>query len=110
MSLRFFVEYMRAYNQNKWYLHVFICPRSIRRVHAGVDEPIVPMLQRRNIDREYLLDVVRKVDLLDLDTAIWPVVTRAPRRDNMNAPEGLLLRYMRVILDHALIGLVKPFL
>lgn len=41
--------------------------RGIWRIYAGVDKTIIAMLEVWNVNSEYFLDVVGKVDLLDFD-------------------------------------------
>lgn len=48
------------------YVHIWICARHVRRVDAGVNETVVPVLQGRNVLFENLFDVVREFYTLDL--------------------------------------------
>ena len=49
-------------------VHLGISPWAIRRVDTGIDEPVVAVLQRRNVDRKDFFGVIRKADLLYFDT------------------------------------------
>jgi hypothetical protein len=51
-------------------LHVGIGRREVRCVHAGVDKPVVAVLERRDIDREDVIDMVREPDILDFDPSV----------------------------------------
>jgi hypothetical protein len=47
--------------------HVFVCSGNVWRIDASVDKTIMIMLQGRDIHVKDLLDMVREVDIFDLD-------------------------------------------
>lgn len=41
--------------------HLLVCSQHIRTLRTGEDQPIMPMLQRRDVHIQHLFDVVRQL-------------------------------------------------
>lgn len=69
-------------------VHVWIGPRDVRRCDTSIDQPVVSVLQTRDIDGEDFVDVIRKSDVFYFDAEILVIMLRIVKQIN-NVPKWL---------------------